>query len=190
MRTFQTGLDKGKFRTGAVLVAYFANVRSTLEYGSVIWAGAAKTHTARVDRMQHKFLMWLLSHTSSSYTTSLSYQNLLQHFRIPSLNSRRTQHDLVFLRNIFRNQIDSTQLLSHFSLHTPARSTRAKQLFSEPRARVATVQAGMFCRLPRAANAFLNSTNPVDFFMTRCSLLSIQPFSTCVVCDRRYCTIF
>ena len=34
-----------------------------LEYGSVIWAGAAESHTARIDRVQHKFLMWLLSYT-------------------------------------------------------------------------------------------------------------------------------
>ena len=47
----------GTFRTSAVLTAYFANVRSILEYGSVIWAGAAETHTARIDRVQHKFLM-------------------------------------------------------------------------------------------------------------------------------------
>ena len=162
-RCFQSGLTNGKFSKSSVLAAYFANVRSTLEYCSVIWAGAAKTHTLRVDRVQHKFLMWLLSHTFSGHTTSLSYQNLLRHFRIPSLTSRRTQHDIIFLRNIFRNKIDSTQLLNSFSLHVPAWSTRNIRLFSEPRARVATVQGGLFCRLPRVANTFLTANN-VDLF--------------------------
>ena len=83
MRSFQTGARPGKFRTSAVLTAYFANVRSILEYGSVIWAGAAETHTARIDRVQHKFLMWLLSYTLSGYAPSLSYENLLHHFRLP-----------------------------------------------------------------------------------------------------------
>ena len=164
MRSFQCGTRPGKFRTAPVLTAYFANVRSILEYGSVIWTGAAKTHTARVDRVQHKFLMWLLSHTSSGHVSSLSYQNLLQHFRLPSLTSRRTQHDLLFIRNVFQLRIDSAELLASFSLHIPARSTRANKLFSEPRARVTTVQSGLFCRLPRVANIFLNTTNNVDIF--------------------------
>ena len=61
MRSFQTGARPGKLRTSAVLTAYFANVRCILEYSSVIWAGAAETHTARIDRVQHKFIMWLLN---------------------------------------------------------------------------------------------------------------------------------
>ena len=75
--------------------------------------------------------------------------------------------DLVFLRNLFQNKINSTQLLCRFSLHDPARLTLAKQLFSEPWARVASVQAEMFCRLLRVA----------------CSLLSVLSFCMCVVCD-------
>ena len=164
MRCFQTGSRPQKFRTSSVLTAYFANVRSILEYGSVIWTGAAKTNTVRVDRVQHKFLMWLLSHTSSGRSPSLSYEILLRHFRLPSLNSRRTQHDIIFIRNIFRNKIDSSELLAAFSLHSPTRSTRTTRLFSEPRARVGTVQTGMFCRLPRAANAFFNHTTDADLF--------------------------
>lgn len=164
MRSFQTGIRPGKFRRSAVLTAYFANVRSILEYGSVIWTGAAKTHTARIDRVQHKFLMWLLSHTSSEHVPSLSYENLLPHFRLPSLSSRRTQHDILFIRNIFRHKIDSAELLASFALHTPTRSTRANRLFSEPRARVNTVQSGLFCRLPRVVNVFLNCTNHADVF--------------------------
>ena len=91
---------------------------------SVIW-GAAETRTARIDRVQHKFLMWLLSHTSSGYAPSLSYENLLHHFRLPSLKSRRMQHDVIFIPNIFRLKIDSADLLASFTLHIPTRSTRA-----------------------------------------------------------------
>ena len=97
IRSFQAGTRGTKFNKTTLLITYFANVRSVLEYGCVIWAGAAKTHTERVDRVQHKFLMWLNSHTSSS-CPSLSYQALLDHFGIPSLASRRTQFDLLFLK--------------------------------------------------------------------------------------------
>ena len=164
MRSVQTGARPGKFRTSAVLTAYFANVRSILEYGSVIWAGAAETHTARIDRVQHKFLMWLLSYTLSGYAPSLSYENLLHHFRLPSLSSRRMQHDIIFIRNIFRLNIDCADLLASFALHIPTRSTRAYKLFNEPRARVNTIQSSLFCRLPRVANSFLNKCNRVDVF--------------------------
>lgn len=164
IRSFQTGLRRSKFNRNAVMTAFFANVRSILEYGSVIWTGAAKTHTARVDRVQHKFLMWLLSNTASGHAQSLSYQNLLSHFKIPSLTSRRIQHDLLFIRNIFRSKLNSIALQGSFSLHVPARSTRTLRLFSEPRGRVNTIQSGMFCRLPRVANTFLATNGIVDLF--------------------------
>ena len=129
IRSFQTGTNGSRFNRSAVMAAYFANVRSILEYGSVIWTGAAKTHTVRVDRVQHKFLMWLQSHTASGHCPSLSYPDLLNHFKIPTLSSRRIQHDLMFIRNIFRCRLNSLALLACFSLHVPARPTRTPNVF-------------------------------------------------------------
>ena len=74
------------------------------------------------------------------------------------------QHDIIFIRNIFRLEIDSADLLASFSLHIPTRSTRTYKLFSEPRARVNTVQSGLFCRLPRVANAFFSRCSRADIF--------------------------
>ena len=156
IRSFQTGSNGSKFNRAALQTAYFANVRSILEYCSVIWAGAADSHTVRVDRVQHKFLIWLQNHTSGR-TSSLSYNDLLHHFNTPSLASRRVQHDLLFLRNILRTRYNSSLLLRSFSLHVPARSTRTQNLFTVPRARVNTVKASLFCRAPREMNIFLNN---------------------------------
>ena len=33
-----------------------SHVRSILEYGSIIWSDAAKSHIVRLERVQHKFL--------------------------------------------------------------------------------------------------------------------------------------
>ena len=122
----------------------------------MIWAGAAESHTVRIDRVQHKFLMWLLSHCSTAYTDSLSYPHLLEHFKIPSLAARRVQHDILFVRNAFRGKLDSHIILGCFSFHVPTRSTRTQRLLSVPRARVNTIMDGFMCRAPKHVNAFLN----------------------------------
>ena len=118
-RSFQTGTRRSKFNRNALVCAYFSNVRSILEYGSVIWAGAAETHTVRIDRVQHKFLIWLISNTASGQATSLAYNDLLNHFHLPSLASRRVQHDLLFIRSLFNAKLDSHILLRSFYLHAP-----------------------------------------------------------------------
>ena len=63
IRTLQSASQRCSFNKRSALAAFNANVRPILEYCSVIWAGAAKTHLVRVERVQHKFLMWLASHT-------------------------------------------------------------------------------------------------------------------------------
>jgi len=163
-RSFQTGLGRSKFNQSALMCAYFSNVRSTLEYGSVIWTGAADTHTVRIDRVQHKFLIWLLSNTTSGHAASLAYADLLSHFRITSLASRRVQHDLLFTRNILNSKLDSYILLYSISLHAPARSIRTRRLFYVPRPRVNTVKRGLFCRVPHLVNSFLSSVPEADVF--------------------------
>ena len=164
IRSFQAGVRQSRFDRNALMCAYFSNVRSILEYGSVIWAGAADTHTVRIDRVQHKFLIWLLSNTASGGASSLDYSDLLAHFRIPSLASRRVQHDLLFIRNLFHSRLDSHILLRSFYLHAPTRSTRTQPLFYEPRPRVNTVKRGLFLRVPQLANSFLRGVHEVDFF--------------------------
>ena len=163
-RSFQTGAGRSKFDRNALMCAFFSNVRSILEYGSVIWTGAADTHTVRIDRVQHKFLIWLLSNTASGHASSLEYRDLLNHFRIPSLASRRVQHDLLFIRNIFNSRVDSLILMHGFSLHAPTRSVRTRKLFYEPRPRVNTVKRGLFLRVPQLVNSFLRNIPEADFF--------------------------
>ena len=113
IRSFQTGSKGAKFETRSLLTAYYAHVRSILEYGTVVWAGAAKSHTVRVDRVQHKFLLWLNSHCNIP-CQSLSYSALSRHFGVPFLSSRRVQHDLLFLKGLFAGKINSPELLGKF----------------------------------------------------------------------------
>ena len=165
IRSFQTGLPKQKLNRKALMAAYCANVRSILEYGSVVWSGAAKTHLKRLERIQHKFLLWLAARAGGAdRPASLEYSHLLSFFNILSLEARRTKFDLLYLRNIFSGGIDSSFLLSCFALHVPSRMTRKINLFSVPYARVATVKAGTFVRLVADANDFMSQYPQVDFF--------------------------
>ena len=165
IRSFQTGLPKQKLNRKALMAAYCANVRSILEYGSVVWSGAAKTHLKRLERIQHKFLLWLAARAGGAdRPASLEYSHLLSFFNILSLEARRTKFDLLYLRNIFSGGIDSSFLLSCFALHVPSRMTRKISLFSVPYARVATVKAGTFVRLVAEANDFMGQYPQVDFF--------------------------
>ena len=131
----------------------------------MVWSGAAKTHLCRIERVQHKFLIWLTQRARGADGSSGSdYRRLLHVFNVPSLEARRVQFDLIFLRNIFCCRIASSFLLSCFSLHVPSRTTRNSVLFHVPFGRISTVKAGSFCRLPMHANAFIRHSQTVDFF--------------------------
>ena len=141
IRTFQTASQRCNFNKRSDLAAFNANVRSILEYSSVIWAGAAKTNLTRVERVQHRFLMWLASHMQPT-CGSLDYDRLLVFYDVRSLRARRVQADVLFLTKLFRGLISSPYLLQCFSLHIPSRITRiaAFTLFDVPRDRVNAVQ--------------------------------------------------
>ena len=162
MRSFQSGRGT-RFDRTALIAAYCANVRSVLEFCSVVWGGAAKSHTDRIERVQHKFLMWLSAHIYGA-PQNLEYSRLLSYFSLCSLSARRTQHDLVFLARIFKSQIDSSLLRSYFGLAAPSRPTRQFALFAVPYARVETIRMGLFCRLPKVMNEFLRHCIRVDIF--------------------------
>ena len=171
IRSLQAGRKDMKYQSGAIVAAYYANVRSVLENCSVIWNGAAKTHTDRIERVQHKFLIWLTVHSGVN-SLSLSYDSLLSAHSFASLAARRTQHDLVYVARVFKHKIDSISLRSWFGLAVPARSVRRSDIFAVPFARVYTIKNGLFCRIPRNMNKFLHQNGQVDFF--RDSLYQIK----------------
>ena len=159
IRSFQVSTPRGYFNTSSILASYFAHARSVLEYCSVIWGGAAAVHTERIDRIQHRFLMWLNAH-SRRQSSSLLYPDLLKHFSLSSLAARR----ILFIRNVLTGKISSSFLLGAFSFSIPVRSTRQQVLMCVPYARVNTVKEGMFTRLPRAVNKFLDQRAQADIF--------------------------
>ena len=91
-----SGLRRADIRYKPMLSVFYAHVRSVLEYGSVVWSGAALSHLKRLERVQHKFLIWLVC-TSDKPCNDLGYPQLLAHFGVQSIRARFLQHDLMFL---------------------------------------------------------------------------------------------
>ena len=160
IRSLQIGHTSGgvrrKLKPEPILAAYFGNIRSIMEFGCVIWGGAAKTHLDRLEKIQHKFLIWLAS-VSTRNSASLSYSDLLESFKITTLANRRIQYDILFAHKLLLGKIDSALLLGSFPLHVPARNTRAmsRSLLHVPFARVDCVRRGLFCRLVANFNSYL-----------------------------------
>ena len=168
IRSYQTGKNGRSLydvNPRLIISTYCANVRSILEYGCVIWGGAANTHLKRMEKNQHKFLIWLCARCRIQNVT-LDYENLLRHFGLASLAARRLQYDIRLLRNIHNNKIDSSFLLESFPLVAAPHVLRTRVLFHVPHARVNTVKNSMFVRVPRHCNEFLNSARSVDIWHT------------------------
>ena len=161
-RSFQTGSKGAKFETKSLLTAYYANVRSILEYGTVVWAGAAKSHTVRVDRVQHKFLMWLNSHCNIP-CQSLSYSALSLHFGVPFLSSRQgsTRPALSKKPLHWQNQLCWTAGEVPLTCALPI-DAHDSPLRRKPRPDQ-NGPSGLVCRVGRSINAMLGKTR-CDFF--------------------------
>ena len=158
---------QAQFDHQAVLCAYKAHVRSIIEYASVIWSGAAKSHLVRFERLQHRFLMWLGARTRSQ-CPQMDYDSLMSHFKLQSIRSRFTQTDITFMRSVFSCRLDCAELVSMFPLSVPNRRSRHTDPFHVPQVhctgRVDAAKHGFLGRLPRTVNQFLKDVPEADFF--------------------------
>lgn len=154
---------RGRYSLGGVIAAYNANVRSILEYGSVVWAGAACSHLERIERIQHKFLSFLAG-TRRDRFDMCDYEGLCVLYNVNPLVKRRTALDLSFLHDVMSGRVASPLLLSQFSLRVPVRPTRNPEFLYIPPGRIRSTMSALFSRLPRAFNTFLQSHSSFDIF--------------------------
>ena len=157
----------------AALAAYNAHVRSIMEYGGIIWSGAAVTHLSRLERLQHRFLMWLATKTQET-CPPLDYETLMNHFGCASVRSRLTQVDLMFMRSVFSGNVDCADIVGMFPLSVPGRRTRRPELFHVPcgSGRVDTVRRGFLVRMPQLLNSLSVSSPQTDWFLPSYALRS------------------
>ena len=179
MRSMQTPTCPRRVRLNhtALICTFNAHVRSVIEYGSVIWGGAAITHLARFERLQHRFLMWLASNTQVRLP-SLEYESLLSLFKLPAVKARFIQSDLLFLHAIYHHRLDCAHLTSIFGLATPSRRSRHTSLFHVPFGRVNTVKSAFPSRIPIACNRLLQDIPTADFFHGVSFISDVRKFAS------------
>lgn len=123
-----------KKSTQTLKILYCSLVRSTIEYGSVIWSPFYNIHIDRLERVQKRFLNVVC------YRTQLGrqfrpYSIRLQHFNMQRLSSRRQCSELLILYKIIHSYIDCPSLLSllyfitRFKQRNPSRSIFQLQVY-------------------------------------------------------------
>ena len=121
-------------------------------WNMTVWFGRVRlipTPCGSIEYLRHKFLIWLLSNTTSRHAASMAYSNILNHVLIRSLSSHRVavQHDLLFSKNNQNQhcQFEHWHTSSHAAFlsmrfHFPLdwSAVRTQTLFDMPRPRVNT----------------------------------------------------
>lgn len=99
---------------------YSAYVRSKLEYGALIWSPHCFTHTARIERIQRRFIRYALPHLNLIVPRP-SYNSRCLHLGMISLEKRRQLHSMMFIYDLLNDNIDCPELLNKIPLCVPGR---------------------------------------------------------------------
>ncbi|GBL78927.1 putative RNA-directed DNA polymerase from transposon BS [Araneus ventricosus] len=113
----------------ALKVLYYAHVRSSLEYCSIIWDPIYRNKIEIIERIQNNFLRYLLYKKNGIYLQDVSSSYLRHMFNIPSLCSRRDVSCVLFFYKVINGSIDCTDILSAINFAVPARSLRNQGSF-------------------------------------------------------------
>ena len=159
--------------TKALICLYNCLVRSTLEYCSVIWTPRYACHINRLERVQNKFVKYLLYKFHFPYN-DLPYETRLLLCGFKSLECRRRQAFLLLLYKIMNGLTDCDILLGAISISVPNRRTRHTHLFHE---RVHRTNYGQGAFVDRMAANYNRFFTDCDIF--NINLLSLKRLLTC-----------
>ena len=126
--------NSSDFRNHQTLFILFkALVRPVLEYASVVWAPMYDIHVAALEKVQRRFLKYVSFKIDGVYPSlGIDEQQLLDRFEMPSLQSRRQMHSVLFLHDLMHRNIDCDRIRSNFILREPRPSIRNSLVFKVP----------------------------------------------------------
>ncbi|KAL1446253.1 hypothetical protein WDU94_013904 [Cyamophila willieti] len=105
-----------------ILTLYRALVRSTIEYGSVLWIPTTKKDTKLIEDVQACFVRFLFQKMNGfypKYPHNIGYRTMLEHLPIQLLETRFKENQLKLLKNTLLNIIDSPYITSKIGFKIP-----------------------------------------------------------------------
>ena len=104
-------------------------VRPILEYASIIWNPCYNCDISKIESVQKQFLLFSLRNLGWPSDGMLPpYKSRLKLINLPSLESRRTMLDVMFVVKLLDGNINSPELLSRLNINVPVRPTRRYSL--------------------------------------------------------------
>ena len=157
------------FRDTEVLkLIFYSLVRSHLDYCCAIWSPCYRVHICRLERVQMKFVNFLLYKLRIDKSL-LSHSERLGVVGLDSLEVRRNKLTLSFGHKILTARIDCRDLLSLLNFRVPSRNTRQLETFSVNSSRTDIGMNEFVNRFMRLYNCYI----PFNFDFN-CSPLSFK----------------
>ncbi|XP_046660241.1 uncharacterized protein LOC124354079 [Homalodisca vitripennis] len=153
-RICRQGLSASSLKT-----LYVALVRPIMEYSVVVWSPHQIGHCSSLDAVQRRFIRTIGVKLGYRYI-EVGIQAMERCLNLPTLSSRRTLIDLMFLYKILNNTIDCSEILQMIDFHVP-RSARHFQLFTIHHLSTNYLYHSAIPRLMRIGNAV---SADLDFF--------------------------
>lgn len=151
-------------RTSTYLYLYKTLIRSQLEYAVPIWNPFYQKYIANIERVQRKYLraMYYRCHRTKTY---LSYSQLLDKYKLISLENRRKYLEVNVLYDIVHSYFDAIDLTSKLCYSVPrmvhVRQVRARTLFVLNSCRT---NSGLRCPIHRMLESYNSIFNDIDIF--------------------------
>ena len=149
----------------ALKSVFIGCVQPILEYCSPIWSTASPTTLKLLNRPLNFFIA-IVRHRIPHLRLS-SREEILNSLGLLHPTHRRLTSDLKFLHCIMNGSFRCSDLLSFFSLHIPARTTRNTKTLHQPKFRLSISQRSLFYRLPSLFNSLTNTISSLDLFASR-----------------------
>ncbi|CAD6225141.1 GSCOCG00011812001-RA-CDS, partial [Cotesia congregata] len=148
----------------AIKMLYSALVRPKLEYASVIWAPTYKKYAQSIEKIQRRFLKYLIYKRTGIYPAcGTEYLDICGSTNMLTLEERRICAGVSFIVGLCRGLIYCPSFLALLPIKCPPRNLRSTHPFQVPLVRSALAQALPLYRLTTLCNLIIaNSNNSID----------------------------
>jgi hypothetical protein len=148
----------------SLLALYSTLVRFKIEYASVAWNSTTNTDSAKLERIQRKFVALCYTRLFNG-VCDFKYEDSLVRLNFLTLHLRRRHLDDLSLFNVFKGKISCSSVFDTVSLRIPTRSVRDYSTFTVH----CNFKVSPSVRCVSAANAVCRS---IDIFNRDCILLT------------------